>query len=75
MRSSVISTYRQIGDADSVSKKRRVLARDADTYKISHKAVQESLREILFDDDTQNVDLAQIRGKVIIWDDPEYAGG
>jgi hypothetical protein len=33
-------------------------ARGADTYNVTNEAVQESLREILFHNDTQNIDLA-----------------
>jgi hypothetical protein len=45
-------------------------ARGADTYNVANKAVQESLREILFHNNTQNIDLAQVGREVIIWYNP-----
>jgi hypothetical protein len=48
--------------------------RGTDTYDITNEAVQESLREILFHDNTQNVDLAEVRCEIIIWDNPGYMG-
>jgi hypothetical protein len=33
-------------------------ARGVDTYNVTNEAVQESLREILFHNNTQNIDLA-----------------
>jgi hypothetical protein len=46
--------------------------KNTDTYNVTNEAVQESLREILFHDNTQNVDLAQVRCEVIIRDNPGY---
>jgi len=50
-----------------------VVERCADTHKVSNKAVQKCLCEVLFHNNTQNIDLAKVRREVIIRDDPEYA--
>jgi hypothetical protein len=49
-------------------------ARGVDTYNVTNEAVQESLREILFHNNTQNIDLAQVGREVIIWYNPGYMG-
>ena len=49
-------------------------AKDTDTYKVTNEAVQESFREILFHNNTQNIDLAQVGREVIIWHNPGYMG-
>lgn len=51
-----------------------LVASSTDTYKVNKEAVQESLREILFHDNTQNVDLTQVGCEVVIWNNPEYVG-
>ena len=50
-----------------------VVERSTDTHNISNKAVQKCLCEILFHNNTKNIDLAEVRREVIIRDDPEYA--
>lgn len=49
-------------------------ARGVDTYNVTNEAVQESLREIFFHNNTQNIDLAQVGREVIIWYNPGYMG-
>lgn len=48
--------------------------RGADTYNITNEAVQESLREIIFHNNTQNIDLPKVGRKVIIRYNPGYMG-
>ena len=48
------------------------LSSDSITYNIEDEAIQESLCEILFYDHAQNVNLTEIRGKVVIWDNPVH---
>ena len=51
------------------------LSSDSITYNIEDEAIQESLCEILFYDHAQNVNLTEIRGKVVIWDNPVHNVG
>ena len=67
-RSSTISTCRSLGE-------RTKLSSNLITYNIEDETIQESLCEILFYDHTQNVNLTEIRSKVVIWDNPVHNVG
>jgi hypothetical protein len=51
-----------------------IAERGTDTYNVTNEAVQESLSEIVFHNNTQNIDLAKVGCEVIIWYNPGYMG-
>ena len=51
------------------------VATRVDTYTVSNGTIQDSLCEVPFHDNTEDVNLVQIRRKIIIRDNPECASG
>jgi hypothetical protein len=48
-----------------------MVARDVETYKINDETVQEGLGEILLYNNTQDINLTEVGGEVIVGDNPK----